>query len=140
MDRMAIPRSLESRRFFQVAFQRFEDAQILLRNARTTGAVYLAGYAVECILKVLLLESVPISRRRHVVASFRGTKAHDFEWIRNELRSRNVLLPGEIGRALATVRTWSVDLRYVAANWAQADAQAFLTAANRIVKWVEGKV
>ena len=39
-------------------FQRYEDAQILLRADRTTGAVYLAGYGIKCILKALVLSAV----------------------------------------------------------------------------------
>jgi hypothetical protein len=46
---MAVPASSEARLYYRCAFQRQEDAQILLRADRTTGAVYLAGYAIGCI-------------------------------------------------------------------------------------------
>ncbi len=45
----------EAVRFKRVAFQRFEDAEILLANDRTTGAAYMVGYSVECAFKSLLL-------------------------------------------------------------------------------------
>lgn len=45
--------------FFKVALQRFEEAQILLKNKKNVGAMYLAGYTVECMLKPLLLRPTP---------------------------------------------------------------------------------
>jgi len=42
-----------------VAKQRFDDALLLLEMGRTTAAVYLAGYSVECMLKALILSAVP---------------------------------------------------------------------------------
>ena len=47
----------EVRRFHRAAARRFEEAQFLLtRGNYTTAAVYLAGYAVECMLKALILD------------------------------------------------------------------------------------
>ncbi len=37
--------------FREVARVRLEDAGVLLAQRRQGGAVYLAGYAVECLLK-----------------------------------------------------------------------------------------
>jgi hypothetical protein len=45
---MALPKPVEARRYYRAAVQRFDDAQLLLEQSRTTGAVYLAGYTVEC--------------------------------------------------------------------------------------------
>ena len=42
-----------------VAERRFEDAVCLLQsgdNARATGAMYVGGFTIECLLKALLLE------------------------------------------------------------------------------------
>jgi len=42
-----------------VAERRFDDAEILRRtgkNARANGAMYLAGFVIECLLKAKLLE------------------------------------------------------------------------------------
>ncbi len=62
---MALPRAAEARRYYRAAKQRYEDAQMLLEAGRTTGAVYLAGYAVECILKALLLANVTPPYEKH---------------------------------------------------------------------------
>ena len=52
---MPIPTSSNARLFYRAAKERFEDAELLLSLNRTTGAVYLAGYSVECIIKSLIL-------------------------------------------------------------------------------------
>ena len=67
---MAIPASIEARLYYRCAFQRHEDAQILLRADHTTGAVYLAGYGVECILKALVLH---FNRPTNAFAPIRAT-------------------------------------------------------------------
>jgi len=61
---MALPRSPEARLFYQAAKQRFEDALFLLAGRRT-AAVYLAGYAVECMLKTLILSRAPDKDHDH---------------------------------------------------------------------------
>ena len=49
--------------FQAVAQIRLRDADILLKEQRHEGALYLAGYAIECILKW------GVTRRRDVVHS-----------------------------------------------------------------------
>jgi len=48
---MGLPRAPEAQRYDRAAQHCLEDAQLLLTWGRTTGAVYLAGYTVECVLK-----------------------------------------------------------------------------------------
>ena len=48
---MALPSASEARPYYRAAKQRFEDARFLLEADRTTGAIYLAGYCVECMLR-----------------------------------------------------------------------------------------
>src|SRR5690348_9075238 len=43
---MAVPSSRDARWFYGCAAERYEDAEILLRAGRTTGAVYMAGYGM----------------------------------------------------------------------------------------------
>jgi hypothetical protein len=64
---MSVPKSNEARRFFRAAGARYSEAFFLLENSGfTTAAVYLAGYAVECMLKALVLSHEP--RRKHAYA------------------------------------------------------------------------
>ena len=52
--------------FWRAASQRLEAANLLLESGIFLDAVYLAGYAVECALKALILERTPAARRREV--------------------------------------------------------------------------
>src|SRR6266566_5254985 len=68
---MSLPRGTDARIFYRAAKQRFSDAQLLLKHNRTTSAVYLAGYGIECMLKALLLESVPESQHVRITDFYR---------------------------------------------------------------------
>jgi HEPN domain-containing protein len=137
---VSVPTSAEVRRFYQVALQRFEDAEILFHNDRTTGAIYMAGYAVECMLKALLLAHVPASRRAAVLGSFRGKVGHDLEGLRRALQKRKVSFPASVARRFTSVNTWSTDLRYVPGRKKWQEARAFLDAAAEVLQWVKGRL
>lgn len=62
---MPIPRSTNARLFYRAAKERLEDAELLLSLNRTTAAVYLAGYGVECMIKSLILSSLTFAGRWH---------------------------------------------------------------------------
>jgi HEPN domain-containing protein len=130
---------MESRRFLRVAMQHLGDAQLLFDHGSKTGAaMYLAGYAVECALKALLLAHAPARKQAQLVALFRGTKAHDFDWLRQQLRQRNVEVAAHIGQHLTTVKSWSVALRYDPSQRRPRETRAFLAAVNAILNWVRG--
>src|SRR5262245_233415 len=110
---MADPKGKEVRRFMRAAAQHLADAAIL-RNAGSpsSGAMYLAGYAVECGLKAVLLANVTARTQSKMLQSFHGTKAHDYDWLTLQLRRRNVHLSAAVADALSKVDSWSVELRY----------------------------
>ncbi len=56
-------------------------------NGFTTTSMYLAGYAVECMLKAVLLNAHPKRKQQKVFMEFRGQKAHNFDWLRHKLRN-----------------------------------------------------
>ncbi|MDR3635656.1 MAG: HEPN domain-containing protein [Isosphaeraceae bacterium] len=138
---MAIPASIEARLFYRCAFQRYEDAQILLRADHTTGAVYLAGYGIECILKALLLSAVPLVARTAMLNSFRGTRAHDYEWLRTPyLQNGGSRYPRKITEAFTLVNDWSTDMRYLPRTLKAEEAEGFLAAAENIIHWADGRL
>ena len=69
---MALPQAAEARLYYRAAKQRFDDSQLLLKWDRTTGAVYLAGYTVECFMKALVLANVVPDLRQQLLGEFRG--------------------------------------------------------------------
>src|SRR5581483_3852365 len=90
-----------------VAFQRLDDGEALLTICRPRAAIYLTGYAVECILKALLLTSTPAGERPEVLATFRGAVAHNIDWLRDRLVQRIGRLPVNENRHLSLVSSWS---------------------------------
>ena len=126
--------------FYYSAKQRFADGQFLLAGGRTTAAVYLAGYGVECILKVLILASVRAKDCRGILASFRGARAHDFEWLKYLYLDRGAPpFPPDVARPFALVNSWSTDMRYLPGTVRRRDAVAFLAAAQQIITWADGR-
>jgi HEPN domain-containing protein len=130
----------EPRRFFRAAGQRLQEAQFLLQNDYTTASVYLAGYAVECILKVLILASEPEPHHPKTMKSFRGVHGHDFGWLQDQLLQRRIALPATIVEALNSVRGWTTNLRYDPTIHKRRHAEVFLTAAEDIIRWVGGRL
>jgi hypothetical protein len=103
---MALSRVAEARLYYQAAKQRFDDAVFLLEARRTTGAIYLAGYCVECMLKALILSQLAKKPRAEMFASFRGSKAHDYGWLKQQyFESGGPPLPKEVVREFAFVST-----------------------------------
>ena len=123
---MGVPSDYEARLYYQCALLRYEDAQILLRAGRTTGAVYLAGYGIECILKALVLSAVAPAARREILRSFRGAKADEYEWLRTQYYvSHGARFPREVARHFTLVNTWSTDLRYLPRSLKPDEAEDF---------------
>ena len=152
---MATRKNPYMQRFRQTAIQRFEDARVLLRAGRTTGAMYLAGYSVECILKALLLSALSepesvvmvkyfrgtIGHDYGMVKSFRGTIGHDYGWLRDQyLMSGGAASPKEISRAFVLVGAWSTDIRYEPGAKPAKIAGDFLAETERIIEWAEGRL
>jgi HEPN domain-containing protein len=138
---MALPKPSEARRFYRPSIQRFDDAQLLLRESRTTGAVYLAGYTVECILKALVLANVPRRHREEIVGEFRGNRAHNLEWL-GALYRRHVglTIPRQVTRHLLRVASWSTDLRNATGVLKQRDAEEFIDSVVAVFEWTDGRM
>jgi HEPN domain-containing protein len=136
-----LPKTPEARRFYRAAKQRFADAELLLEAGRTTGAVYLAGYTVECMLKALVLDRVAPGLRQQLLAELHGKKAHDIEWLRGLYRQHvRTDIARDVARHLTRVATWSVDLRYLAVLLKQQEADGFFESVVAIVKWADGRM
>jgi hypothetical protein len=138
---VALPHGRPARTFCRCAHERFEDAEVLFADERNTGAVYLAGYAVECILKTLLLNSVPANEQEELADSFRGNRAHDSDWLRDEyLDHGGAYLPEDILEALRLLGEWSTDLRYEPATVDHEEAVNFFDATRQVLQWAEGRL
>jgi hypothetical protein len=138
---MSLPHVLEARPFYQSAKQRFEDAVFLLSAQRTTGAIYLAGYSVECMLKALILSLTPKGNRSNMLKTFRGSKAHSFDWLKNEyFEQGGTPFPSKVSKLFALVNTWGTELRYKPGTMRYSDADSFIQAVREIMLWADGRM
>jgi HEPN domain-containing protein len=139
---MALPKSREAQVFYPAAIQRFDDALFLLEEGgRTTAAVYLAGYSVECMLKALILSMHSGRRHTTILQSFKGSKAHDFHWLRDTyFKKGEPSLPREIARCFIIVGSWSTALRYQSGMTRRKEAEEFLAAAQDIIRWAQERM
>lgn len=138
---MAVPGSREARLFYRCAFQRLGEAEVLLEYRLTTGAVYLAGYGIECILKALVLMAVPAGFRSETSNSFRGNRGHDLEWLRTlYLTNGGAQFPREIRQHFILVSSWSTDLRYSPRSVRADEAEAYVESTAAIIKWADGRL
>lgn len=138
---MAMPTSKLARRFFRCATQRRDEARILFKAESYAGAVYLAGYAVECIIKAMILAITPAAQEADVVALFRGAKAHDYDQLKVWYRERGGSTPPpSLNPSFTIVNDWSTDLRYSTAPLKQEDAQEFLDAVDEVMRWGSGRL
>jgi HEPN domain len=131
-----------SRKFFRVATQRFAEAQFLFEGERHVASIYIAGYAVECGLKALLLSTMPEHRQKEVAATFRGTGWHNFNRIVEAyIEGGGSRLPVDIVKDLAYLYDeWSVDLRYASAEKSFPEAERFTHSTDRLLEWVKGRL
>jgi hypothetical protein len=103
--------------------------------------VYLAGYGIECILKALVVMAVPEANRSDILKSFRGRRAHEFEWLRSlYLTNGGARFPPDITQHFTLVNDWSTDLRYTPRSVRDEEAEAFLASAVAIIRWADGRL
>jgi hypothetical protein len=141
MSRIRPNKSREVQRFRRVALQRYEDAQLLYRGERNTGAIYLAGYAVECSLKALLLSSMTASECPAAIDSFRGLDGHNLEMLKARYTKRSqVNFPKAITGYFVYVNNWTTSLRYDPSNASPREAKLFLSSTEQIIDRMEGRI
>lgn len=138
---MPMPSSRNARLFYRTAKERFEDAELIFSLNRTTAAVYLAGYSVECMLKCLILSTVPDSREGVILGMFRGRVAHDYDWLIGLYRQHGgSAVPNRLSSQLRRVRSWSTDIRYWPRTIPANEAKEFLNCATQIMTWADGRL
>ena len=136
-----MPSSVPARRFYRAAKQRFDDALLLLEMERTTAAVSLAGYSVECLLKALILSAVPPAQEAELLERFRGARAHDYAWLLHLYSDKGgARMPASVVPHFARVTSWSTDMRYTPGTIAAHEAKAFVEAAIAMMTWADRRL
>lgn len=139
-----------------VAERRFADAKCLLNSGdpeRANGAIYMAGFVIECLLKALLLERHPNLQRPVDPARLSASDREVFELLyRHDLDSMLGFLP-ELEKKLSPVKTksggsawrafqdiceeWTVYARYSPASAKLDHARRYLDTVEEVKKWLK---
>jgi hypothetical protein len=135
---------------FERASRRYHVRSRELRRADTETAMYLSGYALECRLKKMICErygcaSLERAEYEHArgsgqEATLTGAQGHDLQvlatvagvWPRLQGET-------EARRSFQIVSAWQVAWRYDVPRQDKAAADAFFTAVDTVMLWLEGK-
>lgn len=129
---------------------RLEDAYALLNAGRWRGAMYMSGYAVECLLKAKLMriyscrnlhELEDELQRRGILAGHATVFTHHLELLLRltqtfeRLQQNRMLWP-----QFNIVNRWIPAWRYTADQANRQDATDFLEAVENIMNWIENNI
>jgi HEPN domain-containing protein len=139
---MAKPREMngEIATFRRAAKQRVLSAEHLMRSDYNLDATYLAGYSVECILKALILQNTPVSKREEVYQKItKGSAMHNPEILGVFLAEAGTPIPPHLKESIRKM-DWSPVRRYQTHRVSFGDAEAFLDTVKKVVEWAEGRL
>ncbi|MBM4091973.1 MAG: HEPN domain-containing protein [Planctomycetes bacterium] len=129
-----------SRDFLKVAEQRLNAAEALFAADLTLDAQYVAGYAVECSFKALILEkTVPADRPDKLPRISSGATMHRPETLLQELRVLGVRLTPDLAKRMRRF-DWTTDLRYETGRRNRGETRGFLRTCVEIRDWVKGQL
>lgn len=132
-----------------LAWQKFNDAEVLLQEGRHDSAYYMAGYTLELLLKARICKTLKIDdffyfeeSEKKVLSkeAYRPFRVHDFlqlmilSGIYADFEIE--LKEAEFKEHWSTVSKWKEDARYLAGR-AGTDVKNFLTSIMIISKWIE---
>lgn len=143
---MGVPkRDKDARKFARVAKQRLEEAQVIHENLRLWAAAqYLGGYAVECILKALVLVTTPSNKRQpsgeKTVNWLKREFGHDLDKLRSHLDRHGIRMSRDIAREFVFVSIWDTRLRYEPGPGDPDKTARFLSAAEAVLKWADKRM
>ena len=133
--------------FSEAADMHLRASEVLLKECGTLAeselaheAVYLAGYAVECILKARWLSAIRPKRHRRALQKLKKSVGHDFRKIVDLLAQlqKPVSIPQHVARGIRHVAaSWKIEMRYSGYPISIAKAAIVLSKAKEIIRWCE---
>jgi len=112
----------------------------MLDMDRPKAATYLTGYAIECMMKSWLIIVTQRNRREELVDTFRGSRAHNLIWLRENLVRQGISLTPAINKALVFLSSWSTDLRYEPGVGDRDDAERFVKETEQVLEWINERI
>jgi hypothetical protein len=118
--------------FNEVAKLRVDDAQILLEKRRFNGALYLAGYAIECLLKSAVVE------KRRCVYLPADLETHNWDNLLRESGLKSALDKAPAVKALYSTLAdcWGPQMRYSATTWKPSKAKELYNHFLQLYGWI----
>jgi len=103
--------------FKQLAQCRLEEAEVLLRNRKFSGAYYLAGYSIECALKARVAKQTKNHDFPPEPNYIREIYSHDLEHLLKKANLQKVFAGEEardpqFGVNWNIIKDWTVKSRY----------------------------
>ncbi len=134
---MSLSNNPDARAYYLPARRRLEDAKVLLEHHRHDGAMYLAGFAVECLFKAVILANSTPGQRTRLAARLKSEIGHDLDGLRKELARRSLHLGEHEREAFVQVNTWDNNQRYDSRVQSRVDAEAVFAAAETLFAWAD---
>jgi HEPN domain-containing protein len=129
---------------------RLDDAQSLLNSSRWRGAMYLAGYSIECQLKTALMRVFSCRhlrdlehelRARGILAPDATVFTHQLEVLLHLTNAMDRLRQNvENWRQFNVVNRWMPAWRYNSDLSNEDDANFFMDAVENISRWIENNI
>lgn len=134
----------------KASVHRLDDAYALYKAARWRGAMYIAGYAVECLIKSKLMQIYHCRHLRELEDELqqRGLLAVDATVFTHHLEALLELTQSthrlrqhrELWSAFNMVNRWVPAWRYTATVTTEEDAQDFLSAVEQVRSWIDNNL
>jgi HEPN domain-containing protein len=130
--------------FEQLAEMRLVEARLLLENGFPSGAYYLAGYAIECVLKARIAaqfraDEIPERRLVERVHVHDLSKLLSLAGLEDELEAEMNTNP-DLHERWTVVKEWSERARYEV--WTEASASAMIDAVGGdegLLQWLQNR-
>lgn len=129
---------------------RLDDAHVLLNTARWRCAMYIAGYAVECLLKTKLMQMYNCRhlreledelQQRGVLPAHETVFTHQLEALLKLTQGLYRLKQNQsLWRMFNTVNRWVPAWRYSANPANREDASDFMNAVEGIMHWINHNI
>ena len=129
---------------------RLDHAWALFNAVRWRGAMYMAGYAIECLLKTKLMEMYNCRnlreleqelQRRRLLPANTTIFTHQLEVLLRLTQARDRLRQNRhIWLQFNVVNSWMPAWRYTANQSSRSEAQHFLEAVEPILEWIDHNI
>jgi hypothetical protein len=126
------------------------DAQALFEKERWRGAMYIAGYAIECLIKAKLmemfkqgnLEGLEVElKRRHLISEGSSLFDHRIElYLRASGRLDALKDDTVLWRSFSIANRWIPSWRYNPDLSSPAATKEFLSAVDTMLRWITNNI